>query len=674
MALATALLTTALAQAQPAAPIKFGKIEERELTAAPFAKDSAAAVVLCDFGETKFRLNGTEFQLVTERTTRVKILKKAGYDAATVLVPLYHQGSKEEKLSNLKGFTYNLVGGKVEKTKLETESVFSEERTRNVRVRKFALPAVREGSVIEYTYVVTSDFLFNFQDWTFQQDIPVRRSEYRAEIPEFFNYNMVLQGYLPLAVTEHQENTTQYQLSVDAKYTSGTVGGGRTAAVRESIPARVTSHRWAMLDVPAFVSEAFMTTANDYVARLNFELAGMRMPGSTYQAVAGDWTKISRDLLEDENFGAQLKRGNFLREQMQALATKYPAPAARAAAVRQVVLEAVRYDGTNRYATTAPLRKAYDAHRGTSADVNLLLIAALRDAGLDANPVLVSTRNHGRPNEAFAMLEKFNYVLALVLLPDGKELLVDATDAGLPCGTLPTYCLNETGRLIAPRPEEGRWVSLTPGDRHVRYQKVDLALDARGGLTGTVHEEHGGYAAAEARDELSTLGEKKYWAEVGRQHGRWNLSQTAIKQREDLTKPLVLDYALTQPAEDSPTAGTLYISPLAAFGSGQNPFRHETRTYPVDFGMGRDETMMVTLALPPGYELAEVPKAAVVELPDGGGRYLYSVSSADGAVSIVSRMNLRKPVYGAEEYQHLREFYRLMLEKQAERLVIKKKA
>ena len=667
-----ALFTCSAAHAQPA-PIKFGKIDERELTAAPFAKDSAAAVVLCDFGETKFQLKGAEFQLVTERTTRVKILKKAGYDEATVLVPLYHEGSNEEKLSGLKGYTYNLVSGKVEKTKLETDGVFTEERTRNVRVRKFAMPAVREGSIIEYTYTVTSDFLFNFQDWTFQHDIPVRLSEYRADIPEYFDYKMVMQGYLPLTANERKENTAQYQLHVDSKFDNTQPGGGHTQAVNEAIVARITSHRWTMENVPAFASEPFMTTANDYVSRINFELAGTHMPGSAYKAVAGSWTKISRELLDDDNFGGQLKRGSFLREQMQTLQAKHPDPTARAAAVRQVVLEAVRYDGTNRYATSAPLRRAYDAHRGTSADVNLLLIAALRDAGLEAHPVLVSTRDHGRPNESFVMLEKFNYVLALVTLPDGKELLVDATDASLPCGTLPTHCLNQTGRLIAPRPEDGRWVSLTPGDRHVHYQQVNLALDAQGGLTGKVHEEHGGYAAAEARTELLSLGEKKYWAEVSRQHGRWNLAENNINQRDDLNKPLVLEYKLTQPAEDSPTPGTIYFSPLAAFTSAQNPFRHETRTFPVDFGMNHDETVMVTLALPPGYELAETPQAAVVELPNGGGRYLYSVTSAGGAVNITSRMNLRKPMYAADEYQHLREFYRLMLEKQSERLVIKKK-
>ena len=90
--------TAALAQA----PVKFGQVDPKDLTAAPFAGDSAAAaVVLCDYGTARFEYINSDFQLVSERTTRIKILKKAGYEAATVKIPLYHQGESAEKVSSL---------------------------------------------------------------------------------------------------------------------------------------------------------------------------------------------------------------------------------------------------------------------------------------------------------------------------------------------------------------------------------------------------------------------------------------------------------------------------------------------------------------------------------------------------------------------------------------------
>ncbi|WP_310397280.1 DUF3857 domain-containing protein [Hymenobacter sp.] len=675
--LTAALLGAFAARAQE--PIKFGKPDPKDFTAAPFAGDSAAAaVVLCDFGATSFRLQGSSFQLVTERTTRIKILKKAGYDVATVTIPLYHRGTSEEKVGALRGMTYNLVNGQVVKTKLDGANVFTEERTPNVRVRKFTLPDVREGAVIEYAYSVTSDFLFNFQDWTFQREIPVRWSEYRAAIPEYFDYKMLMQGYHALAVNTREEGSGQYLLHTaggfDSDADARSANGGRTAASSEAITARVTNYHWAMKDVPAFREEPYMTTAGDYLDRIDFELAGQRFPGQGYQNVAGTWAKIDTELLADEDFGQQLDRGSFLKEQLLGLPAKYPDLTARAAAVRQVVMAAVRYDGTDRYSTTGSLRKAYDAHRGTAADVNLLLIAALRGAGLPAHPLLLSTRDHGRVNQTLPLLERFNYVVALVPLAGGKDLLVDATEPLLPCGTLPERCLNQTGRLIMKNSGEGRWVDLTPTQRYVRYQQVALTLDAQGGLTGKVHQEHGGYAGADARKELARLGEKKYLAELARPHSGWTIPKLTVAERDNTAKPLAVDYEFTEPADDNATAGTLYLSPLRDFSSEQNPFRHDDRLFPVDFGAAQDETTMVTLTLPAGYELAETPKNAVISLPDNGGRFVYNVAATTpGVVQLTSRLTLRKPTYGAEEYVHLREFYRLMLEKQAEKLVIKKK-
>ena len=672
-----ALLLAATGARAQNAPIKFGQLDPKDLTAAPFAGDSAAAaVVLCDFGTTRFEYLNNDFKLISERVTRIKILKKAGFEAATVKVPLYHQGENTEKITGLRGLTTNLVDGKAVKTKLDLgTSAFTEEVTPRVRMRKFTLPDVREGSVIEYSYTVESDFFTNFQDWTFQSEYPVRWSEFRANIPEYFRYSKVMQGYH--AMTEHSEVESGVQFNI---HTAGSTSGGgfnttHQAGSNETITARQTNSRWVMKDVPAFREEPYMTTAADYVDRLNFQLAGLQFPGQGYQAVAGTWAKVEMELLGDENFGMQLDRGGFLKEQLQTLVARYPDAGERAAAVRALVMGAVRYNGTNRYATTTSLRKAYDAHLGTAADVNLLLIAALRGAGLPAHPVLLSTRAHGRLNPSIPLLDRFNYVVALVPLAADKDLLLDATDPLLPCGVLPERCLNQQGRLVMRDAKASRWVDLAPAQRFVHYQQVSLALDAQGGMKGKVHEEHGGYAGVDTRRELTSLGEKKYLAQKVAPHSGWTVPKLTVTAREDVTKPLALDYEFTQPADDQATIGTFYLSPLRDFGSDQNPFRHDDRLFPVDFAAPQDETTLVTLTLPEGYELAELPKPAVIDLPDGGGRFIYSVTpGVTGTMQITSRLSLRKPVYAAAEYASLREFYRLMLEKQSERLVIKKKA
>ena len=662
-------LAAVAAQAQPE-PIKFGQIDKADLTAGPFAADSAAgAVVLCDFGRSRLRGNRSGFEIVFERVTRIKILKKSGYDEATVEIPLYHREGEQEKISNLRGFTYNLVNGVVKKTRLEPSGAFTEKRTPNVNVQKFTLPNVQEGAVVEYAYTLTSDFLFNFQDWTFQRSIPVRWSEYRVSIPTFYRYKIIYQSSKPFAIDKTTEGRTT--LMVDNTIQNGLSAGLTNGTL--SVSAATEEHQWALKDVPAFRTEPYMTAAQDYVARLDFELTGEQWPDQPYHDLTGTWDKINARLLADEDFGGRLGQAGPLKDQLPGLAAKYPDPSARATAVRQMVMAALRYDGTDRYFAREPLRKALDAHRGSAADVNLLLLAALREAGLPAHPLLLSTRDHGRISKEFPLLERFNYVVALVPLAEGKDLLVDATDPALPCGMLPERCLSRVGRLITRLPNEGRWVDLTPAQRHVRFQQINLTLDAGGGLTGHVHEERGGYAAADARTQLTAHGEKKYLSGLQQRYEGWALPKLTVNETDNPDRPLTLDYELSQPGADQP-AGTLYLSPLREFGTAQNPFRHETRSFAVDFGAAHEELVVINLALPAGYELAELPKPANFSLANKGGRLLYSVAvPAPGRVQLTTRLTLANTVYAAEEYAGLRELYRLLLEKQGEKLIIKKK-
>ncbi|GAB3870009.1 hypothetical protein GCM10028824_18010 [Hymenobacter segetis] len=645
--LAALVLATLTARAQTE-PIKFGKPDPGDFTAAPFVGDSAAAVMLCDYGSSRVEMgaNGS-LQAITDRTTRIKILTKAGYGWATVEVPLF---SMSQKLVGLRGFTYNLTNGAVEKIKLEDDGKFTDDVTAHLRIRKFTMPNVREGSVIEFTYSVISDVSISLPDWTFQHAIPVRWSEYRVNFPDYFNYKTVMRGYLPLTVREQTQGST--------------IMGNRAT--------RTWLYRWAMRDVPALREEPYITTMNDYAASMDLELASVYVPGVGGKDYTGTWEKIDATLLQDKNFGLQLDQGGFMKDAVARLAfTPATTVEARAAAVHALVRDAVKYNGYETIYTSNPLRKTFgELHLGNAADINMLLIAALRVANVDANPVLLSTRSHGHLTTDFPLATRFNYVVAHVALPDGKDLLLDATEPLLPGGMLPERCLNQVGRLVMPDGKASRWLDLTPSQRRVHYQQVQLALTPEGALSGKVHEEYSGYAGATARAELEKVGEPKYRTQFAGKHTAWTVPSFAVSGRTNLLKPLVVDYEFAQPAEQA-AAGGLYLNPFSEFVAEQNPFRHETRTFPVDFGTSTEETMMMTLTLPAGYELAELPKPAVVDLPDNGGRFFYTIAATGATVNITSRLSLRKPVYAATDYQYLRELYRLMLTKQSEKLIIK---
>lgn len=99
-------------------------IEDLKMTR--YEKDSsAAAVVLADYGEStiEYDQNEDRFVLRFERLQRIKILTKDGLRYANFSIPLYHDGSSDEKIGSLKAYTYNLENGKIVETKMKNDGV-----------------------------------------------------------------------------------------------------------------------------------------------------------------------------------------------------------------------------------------------------------------------------------------------------------------------------------------------------------------------------------------------------------------------------------------------------------------------------------------------------------------------------------------------------------------------
>src|SRR5690606_29749619 len=98
------------------------------------------------------------FMQITDVHERIKIYNKEGFDYATKIISLYKNESDKEDVTSLKGFTYNVINEKVENTKLEKEGIFNSLVSKFYHQKKFTMPNIKEGSVIEFKYSITSPF------------------------------------------------------------------------------------------------------------------------------------------------------------------------------------------------------------------------------------------------------------------------------------------------------------------------------------------------------------------------------------------------------------------------------------------------------------------------------------------------------------------------------------
>ncbi|QNF31541.1 DUF3857 and transglutaminase domain-containing protein [Adhaeribacter swui] len=627
---------------------KFGKIEPKDFEKKYSADTSVSAVVLFNVGESKFGVDASGLVLYSDHHVRIKILKKNGYDWATTTVPLFgSSNSDRETVMNLKGNTYNLVDGKVVTDKMPKEAVFNEKEDEFWTNQKFSLPNVKEGSIIEYSYRVKSGYIFDFPNWTFQRSIPVLYSEYTAEFPEWFDYKKTTQGYEPFYLVKSEP--------INVSLSASLTGTG-------------TRYIWAMKDVPAMEEEPYMSSLKDYVARIEFELGRISLPGDFVRPMNNSWDKITTNLLQSENFGGRLKKNGTVKALTAPIIAQQTEPVKRLEAIFDYVRSNFKWNESYRVYATQTFGKLLEKKVGTSAEINLLLTAMLKEAGIEADPVILSTRGHGRINPYYPSLTKFNYTIAHAKIGD-KVYLLDATEPMGTINVLPSRCISEVGRLISA--ENSDWVALQSGSKDSFVHHSKLVIGEDNSINGVVHVVRNGHNALSCRKSISQDGEKKYIDNLKKASDLFEIKNINLKNTTPSVEPLIIDYEVT--ASGQPQAGNIiYLQPMQSLGIKANPFKHETRKYPIDFTTAVEQTYMYSYTIPTGFAVEEQPKSTKVNLPEDGGSFVYSVTTIGNTINVLSKLTINRPQFLAEEYPYLKEFYNQIVAKQAEQIVLKK--
>lgn len=651
---------------QPAA--RFGKIKPADFESAVYSIDSNAnAIVLSDIGSTEIVGNKKgSFSLEFKRFRRSRIIDKNGYDLANVEIAIYTKDDMEEELLNLKASTYNLENGKVVETKLDIkESVFKERVSKNTVLKKFTFPNVRPGSIIEFEYRLRSDFLFNLQPWEFQSSFPTLWSEYTVSIPEFLNYVTLTQGYQPYFVKEQKDKRSSFEIVSEAD-----PGKLTPTATRTNFSAGVSDFRWAMKDVPALREESYTSTLSNHISRIEFQLSELREPvfvGKTYMKT---WTQTTADLMERENFGGALKKDNdFINEILPAAMAGATTEQAAARNIFKYVRDNMSCTNYNRIYTDNSLRTVWKNRRGSEIEINLLLAAILLKAGLFAEPVILSTRPHGYAYDLYPLIDRFNYVVARVNLAD-KAYYLDASRPGLGFGKLSYECYNGHARVInsAATSLDLRADSLI----EQKYTSIFFINDGKNGFSGKVQQTPGYAESYQLRNEIREKGQPGIISRIAKAYGDdFDVSQLSIDSLAVLESPVNINYSLDWRWGNS---DIIYFNPMLGEGWNENPFKSAQRYYPVEMPYVMDQTYLLRMDIPEGYEIDELPKQIMVKLnPEDDGNFEYRISVSNGGISMRSRIRLKRAFFLPEEYDMLREFFNLIVKKHSEQIVFKKK-
>jgi hypothetical protein len=645
---------------------KLGKVSVAELEEKKHPKDTAAvAAILYKKGASHFDYNSNDgFVLMTEVETRIKIYKKGGYSYANQSIGYSISGNSKENVQISDAVTYNLVGGKVEKTKLKSDGTFDEAVSKFYGRKKITLPNVKEGSVIEYKYTIKAPYISWMRDWRFQYDIPVNSSEFSTYIPEYYTFNVMHKGYVFPQKTEEKRNKSVL-LTSNARSVNN---ANESKFTTEKVEYFETKTTYSAQNLPAIKDEAYVNNIDNYTSILAFEFAAEKWPNSPQKLYSSDWNSVVKTIYNYDDFGPELNKTGYFDDDLKKLLAGVKTNDEIMLTVFNYVKSSVKWNGDTSYACDSGVRKAYKEKTGNSADINLMLTAMLRYAGLTANPVLVSTRSNGI--SLFPNRTAFNYVIAAVETPNGN-ILLDATSKFSSPDILPFRALNWFGRLIR-KDGSSVEIDMMPKKPSLDTVFMNYSIDADGKVSGKTRRQCTDYNALVTRDNIDGVKEEVYLERLENENNKIEISDYSRTNEKEILLPIIETYSFTGNNLCEIIGGKIYVNPMLFFTESQNPFKQEIREYPVDFSYPFSDKYNISIKIPEGFVVETLPAPAVITMADDLGTFKFNIVANEGILQLMISHQINEAIVSTEKYEMLKEYYKGMVAKETEKIVLKR--
>jgi hypothetical protein len=619
----------------------FGNVDKSDLEMKQCAFDEKAeGMVLLDDGV--LQSNGLDLQF--NRRVRIKVFNNKGVDLANIHLS-YLSDKNDQEITGIEAQTYNLDGsGAVTVSKVDKKLVYEKKLNKKYSEKVFTFPDVKPGSVIEYRYKHRGVGLV---DWYFQRSIPVKYSHFVIDLP----------SELEIAAIPFCAHEMQRDRRTDATNTIST---------------------YSMTNIPALRDEPYVINEDYYRDRLETKLAAYTVNGMRKNRVA-NWIEVIKALMEDDDFGVQLKKNIPRTADLDQKLKTITSPYEKMKTIYKYVQENMQWNEYTGIWALEGVKSAWKDKKGTVGEINLILVNLLKDADLNAHPVLVSTHDNGIVNEADAGTydwpgyHQFDKVMAYVTI-DNKNYVLDATEKTTPVHLIPSDVLMTEGLVIEKIDTyEWGWKQLWSDDMKARNTIILKGdIDESGNMKCSASVTSFDYAR-QNREAIIKKGKDKYIENyITTSNPSIAVQNVSFENTESDSLPLVQKVEFTQPLGS--TGDYNYFSVNMLTGLEKNPFVADQRYSDIFFGYNQSIDIVGNFQIPNGYEFSELPKNLKMIMPDTSISISRISQITNGnLLQTRVRIDFAKPIYPADQYDQLHEFFQRLFDILNEQFVYGKK-
>ena len=639
--------------------VQFGNITADERQMNFYQKDTTAkAVVLFDIGESLFFDTDNGYDIRFTRHKRIKVFDKNEENAAKVSIPVYNDSNgKVEKVVSITAFTHNVENGKLVSHRVQPSSIYEERINARWTHKKFVFPNVQDGAILDLKYVLETPFHFNLPDWTFQDKIPTLYSEYEVRMIPFYEYTFLAQG---IEKFDYQNSRID-----EEERTWGNVAESYGRNIGSGVEFQDNIHTYILKDIPAFKDESYISSINDYIIKMDFQLAKFHSPRGGSNEIISTWPELNKELLGNDSFGKYLKKAeryakDILEEDLDLNGLD---DQQKAMQIIEYVKSNYEWNDTySKYASQSP-KEFENNKKGNIADINLFLISLLNAADIATDPVIISTRDHGKIKYDYPFDHFTNYVIALV--KTSRPFLADASEELLPYNRLPPRCINEIG-LVVNEEDKVQWLNMSSNILSRENNTITMQLDTLSmDVTSNISIQSTEYESYSNRRRFrnDTVQIREYYED---KIGMINQSRTLGYEKKSFPYSINLqaDY------ETEKLGSHVVIKPFLDLPVSKNQLTQNERRYPIDFVYPWNNGFSSSLQIPDNYSIEELPKSYKINNDLVEITLQYSVT--DQLFVAKGNYKFKKAIYVASEYAEIKNYINEIVEYFNQPVILKK--
>lgn len=635
---------------------ELGKVTITELKEKSNPKDTTApAAILFKKGRTFFTYtikNGFTVNHVYE--FKIKIYKKEGIKYADQKMRFYtgYENQPNDRLAFSDAVTYNLEKDSIIETKWNSEGNFRKKINKYWIEALMVLPKVKAGSVIEFKCSLRTENISHFPDFEMQYGIPLNYFEYHTEIPEFFIYKPILVGNIPV--------------QSESKFVDGNLEYKNRDNETKKLSFIQINADYKGTAIPSLADELYVDNIDNYRGSIKHDIESTRYPEQPVKDYSNTWQGVANTIFKNNCFGKELTKKSFFTNDVKPLITNFESPKERVDVIFKFVQNKMSWNQEKGYYVDKGVLKAYANQTGNVAEINFILINMLRAAGIEANPVLVSTTENGAV--VYPTVTGFNYVIATAEI-EGKQILLDATHKFTVPNILPLNILNWKGRLIK-KDGTSQEINLVPTTASKEITNMIAKINVNGSIDGKVRIENTDYNAYRYRVENSGRNEEEYLEKLENKYGKIAISDYVIQT--NVPNPVLETFSFTADNQLDKTGDEMLINPMLFFTTTKNPFSQEKRQLPVYLGYPSQQRFNLNLEIPQGYKIESMPTPIRILSESKETGFTLNFSNQGNKIQITSVIEINSSIFAADQYEVLKEFFQKVIASQEKKIVLKK--